>query len=90
MSFSPEAFTEISISRNSQNYEWYVIHSQRRAIYGVALFNAEAIYKARDAIAFWRISKQEDGCVIPEPTTRKPDCVSEELVSWVDVGPRTI
>lgn len=46
---------------------------------------AEAIYMARDAIGLWGICEQDDGRVIPEPSTSEPPHEADELVSWVDI-----
>ncbi|MCK9313205.1 MAG: type II toxin-antitoxin system HicB family antitoxin [Methanocorpusculum sp.] len=46
---------------------------------------AEAIYMARDAIGLWGISEQDDGRIIPEPSTSEPPHEDNELVSWVDI-----
>ncbi|MDD2510956.1 MAG: type II toxin-antitoxin system HicB family antitoxin [Syntrophomonas sp.] len=46
---------------------------------------AEAIYMARDAIGLWGICEQDDGRIIPEPSTSEPPHEDNELVSWVDI-----
>ena len=46
---------------------------------------AEAIFMARDAIGLWGISEQDDGRLVPEPSTSEPTHASGELVSWVDI-----
>lgn len=46
---------------------------------------AEAIYMARDAIGLWGISEQDDGRVIPEPSSSEPPHDPQDLVSWVDI-----
>ena len=46
---------------------------------------AEAIYMTRDAIGIWGICEQDDGRVIPEPSTTEPSHEANELISWVDI-----
>jgi len=46
---------------------------------------AEAIYMARDAIGLWGICEQDDGRVLPEPSTVEPHHEAGELVTWVDI-----
>ncbi|MFZ3131851.1 MAG: type II toxin-antitoxin system HicB family antitoxin [Desulfosporosinus sp.] len=46
---------------------------------------AEAIYMARDAIGLWGITEQDDGRVIPDPSTIEPEHEANELVTWVDI-----
>ena len=46
---------------------------------------AEAIFMARDVIGIWGISEQDDGRIIPEPSTSEPPHEANELVSWVDI-----
>lgn len=46
---------------------------------------AEAIYMARDALGAWAICEQDNGRVIPEPSTTEPPHETNELVSWVDI-----
>lgn len=46
---------------------------------------SEAIYMARDAIGLWGIAEQDDGRVIPEPSSCEPHHEPTELVSWVDI-----
>lgn len=46
---------------------------------------AEAIFMARDAIGLWGITMQDDGRLIPEPSTIEPEHEADEIVSWVDI-----
>lgn len=46
---------------------------------------AEAIFMARDAIGLWGITMQDDGQLIPEPSTIEPVHEANEIVSWVDI-----
>ncbi|MDL2235413.1 type II toxin-antitoxin system HicB family antitoxin [Christensenellaceae bacterium OttesenSCG-928-L17] len=46
---------------------------------------SEAIYMARDAIGLWGITEQDDGRIIPEPSSCEPQHEPTELVSWVDI-----
>ena len=46
---------------------------------------AEAIFMARDAIGIWGICEQDDGRVIPEPSTSQPSHKDGEIVTWVDI-----
>lgn len=45
----------------------------------------EAIYMARDAIGLQGICEQDDGHIIPEPSTSEPPHEKDELISWVDI-----
>ena len=47
---------------------------------------AQAIYMARDAIGLWGICEQDDGRIIPEPSTVTPPHGKHEIVSWVDIN----
>jgi len=46
---------------------------------------AEAIYMARDAIGLWGICEEDDGRIIPEPSTIEPPHEANELVAWIDI-----
>ena len=69
----------------SPDGDWYVVRIPDFDCGTQGKGMAEAIFMAKDAIGLMGITYEDDGELIPKPSTTEPAHEPGEMVAWVDV-----